>query len=162
MSLGPAGPRVIGPSLPGQEAPGPPERPPLIIARRAIEGLREVPVSEVFAIYGRTATAIPEPSEEYLNESDSESTYTPPPALGGEDGEYEVTIQFPCAEGSTILREDRVDPLLGMPRDLNGDGVIDAEDHADDYRILPVRIRVDWSDSSGARSFAICTTLLEE
>jgi hypothetical protein len=36
-----------------------------------------------------------------------------------------------------------------MPRDLNGDGVIDALNHADDYLILPVTLRLEWRGAAG-------------
>jgi hypothetical protein len=56
-------------------------------------------------------------------------------------------VQFPELDlggGNVALREDLADAALGMPRDLNGDGVQDAEDHSDDYIILPVRITLQW------------------
>lgn len=46
------------------------------------------------------------------------------------------------------LREDLVMPELGMPMDLNGDGVIDSDDHSGDYVVLPVLVRVRWDESS--------------
>ena len=52
------------------------------------------------------------------------------------------------------------DASLGMPRDLNGDGVIDSEDHAGDYVLLPVKVRVNWRGITGDRSFEVCTVLL--
>lgn len=59
------------------------------------------------------------------------------------------------------LREDTVDPNLGMPRDLNGDGVIDGLNHASDYVILPVRIEVKWSESGADRTHSEILTLTE-
>ena len=43
---------------------------------------------------------------------------------------------------------DVVDARLGMPRDLNGNGV-DGNDHAADYRILPVVVRFAWRGPGG-------------
>jgi len=43
------------------------------------------------------------------------------------------------------LREDVDDVELGMPRDLDFDGAIDALDHSADYAILPVRIVIEWT-----------------
>ena len=40
-------------------------------------------------------------------------------------------------------------PQLGTPRDLNGDGDVDQEDHSGDYQLLPVVVRVRWAGSSG-------------
>jgi hypothetical protein len=37
-----------------------------------------------------------------------------------------------------------------MPRDLNGDGVIDSVTNcATTYKILPVRVRVRWTGAAG-------------
>ena len=47
--------------------------------------------------------------------------------------------------GPAVLREDWVDAAFGLPQDLNGDGVIDAADHSDDYLILPVVVRFLWT-----------------
>jgi hypothetical protein len=34
-------------------------------------------------------------------------------------------------------------------RDLNGDGVVDDANHADDYTLLPVTVRVEWDGQNG-------------
>jgi hypothetical protein len=52
-----------------------------------------------------------------------------------------------------------VNASLGMPRDLTGDILIDNFDHAADYRILPVRVRVSWTGKSGPRSIELQTLL---
>jgi hypothetical protein len=57
------------------------------------------------------------------------------------------------------LHEDVQDESLGLPRDLNGDNVVDALDHSKDYLILPVRVRIDWKGGTGARQFEIVTQL---
>lgn len=59
------------------------------------------------------------------------------------------------------LREDAQDPDLGMPRDLNGDSLVDDEDHADDYILLPVRVRIEWEGMFGNRRFELFTQLGE-
>ena len=59
-------------------------------------------------------------------------------------------ISFPTVGGQ--LREDVEDASLGMPRDLNGDGLPpDSLDHSGDYVILPATIRVEWTGTSGDR-----------
>jgi prepilin-type N-terminal cleavage/methylation domain-containing protein len=52
------------------------------------------------------------------------------------------TISFPTSSGQ--LREDMTDAQLGMPRDLDADGVVDDANHANDYLLLPIRIRIEW------------------
>ncbi|MFT4540763.1 MAG: prepilin-type N-terminal cleavage/methylation domain-containing protein [Planctomycetota bacterium] len=59
------------------------------------------------------------------------------------------------------LREDFVDRELGMPRDLNGDGVIDDLNHASDYTILPLRVRVRWSGKSGEIEKSMVSVLID-
>jgi Tfp pilus assembly protein PilV len=64
----------------------------------------------------------------------------------------ECTIGLPTtldAAGNETLREDVVAPEYGLPCDLNGDGVIDSKNHAADYKILPLVIRLDWPIAGG-------------
>jgi len=61
-----------------------------------------------------------------------------------------------------VLREDIEDPLLGLPRDLNGDGIIDSENHAKDFVVLPVRVRVRWRGVTGIRTVEVCSLLLND
>jgi prepilin-type N-terminal cleavage/methylation domain-containing protein len=76
-----------------------------------------------------------------------------PDGLAGE-------ILFP-GDG-TALRENVADAELGMPRDLNADAQIDALDHAADYKVLPVRVRVRWRGAKGNAEFVLGTTLNNE
>ena len=64
-------------------------------------------------------------------------------------------------DGGSELREDLIDSELGMPRDLTGDNLIDGADHAQDYMILPVRVRVEWRGHCGERSFELVTLMTE-
>jgi prepilin-type N-terminal cleavage/methylation domain-containing protein len=57
------------------------------------------------------------------------------------------------------LREDVEDETLGMPRDLDGDNVVDALDHARSYLILPVRVRIEWKSGTSTRWFELVTQL---
>ena len=63
-------------------------------------------------------------------------------------------ITFPVGTPGE-LREDAEDARLGMPRDLNGDGVIDAANHAGNYRLLPVRVSVTWRGVNGLRTLTV-------
>jgi hypothetical protein len=60
-------------------------------------------------------------------------------------------VIFPTPEGQPgVLRENTTDSKLGMPRDLNGDGLINnLADYSTTYTILPVRVRVQWAGASG-------------
>ena len=66
--------------------------------------------------------------------------------------------------GSESLREFSVDPtfgpMMGMPKDLSGDGVVDANDHAADYTLLPVVVRIRWDGAMGQRETFFTTQLV--
>jgi hypothetical protein len=68
-------------------------------------------------------------------------------------------IVFPTDGAGTAIREDVPNPALGTPRDLNGDGLIDGNDHSADYRILPVIVRVRWLGRSGPGKLEFHTIL---
>ena len=83
-------------------------------------------------------------------------------SLGHGSTSYRLTadgvIRFP--ENSLgQLREDILMPELGMPQDLNGDGVIDNQDHSLDYRLLPVSISLTWRSKHGQRTMTFRTIL---
>lgn len=76
------------------------------------------------------------------------------------------TLRFPSLEsvltpGTWELREDVVDRRLGMPRDLNLDGLVDTLDHAGDYCLLPIQVEVRWRGKGGNRSHVVFTMLSE-
>jgi hypothetical protein len=77
------------------------------------------------------------------------------PVAGDADG-LVGRLEFP-GDGST-LREDFQDVELGPPRDLNGDGLVDQADHAGDYRVLPVRIVVEWNGIAGPSRLTATTS----
>lgn len=78
---------------------------------------------------------------------------------GGSDREVVGVSQ--SLMGKWMLREDMDLADLGMPRDLNGDTVIDALDHRYDSRVLPVCVRVSWKGRYGDRSMDVYTLLTE-
>lgn len=59
------------------------------------------------------------------------------------------------------LREDAVDERLGLPRDLDGDTLVDKLDHAADYVILPVMVQVEWQGVSGPRRLEMHSMLVD-
>ncbi len=76
------------------------------------------------------------------------------PALPGE-------VLFPAlASQPATLREDLTLPELGTPLDLNLDnGTIDSLDHASNYRLLPVLVRVRWLSMAGRGEVRLATVL---
>ena len=77
-------------------------------------------------------------------------------ALGGGGGAV-----APEPDPPWELREDYQDALWGMPRDLTGDSIIDAEDHAENYILLPVRVRIEWQGRVGPRTYEVLTMLAD-
>jgi type II secretory pathway pseudopilin PulG len=68
-------------------------------------------------------------------------------------------VVFPV--NGSELREDVDLPLLGMPHDLDGDGAIDAADHAGDYQLLPALVRVRWRSDTAPMLVELRTILAE-
>lgn len=111
-------------------------------ARRAIEELQGTDFSDIVAVW----SANPNFDVRGLT-----------PQAADADGMVGA-ISFPTVAGE--LREDVVDAGLGMPRDLDGDGAIDAADHTGDYAVLPVRVRLSWRGVSGDRNVDLTTILM--
>ncbi len=118
--------------------------------RAAAEELQAAPVTQAFASFNDDpnddpggAGAAPGSAFDVLGLS---------PQADDPDGRV-GRIVFPTVGGA--LREDLDDPGLGLPRDLSGDGVVDAADHADDYVVLPARVIVEWRGANGDRSLAV-------
>lgn len=126
-----------------------------IAAKEILERVRAIPVEEIFAAFNDT-----EDDDDLTSAGAPGSTFLlTRTTREGATATYTAEVLFPTADDPAALREDVEDALIGMPRDLNGDGVIDALNHAADYLILPIRIRVFWRGKTGTRTFEICTVL---
>jgi hypothetical protein len=119
-------------------------------AREMIESLRRAPFAQVLALYDADpsndpggAGSAPGRNFDVLGLSPRERD------ADGRVGE----VMFPTL--GNALREDVVDAELSMPRDLNSDGVVDDADHAADYRMLPVRIRLQWHARTADRTLVV-------
>jgi len=123
-------------------------------AESALENLKATDFSEVFERYNATAADDPAGPEASPGLNFAVSGLAP---LADDADGMAGRIEFP-GDG-LVLREDAVDAELGMPRDLDGDGLTDAADHADDYRILPVRAVIEWRAQGRARRFELVTVL---
>ena len=126
-------------------------------ARRMIENLRSEAFADLFVRHNGDPQDDPgapgsAPGKDFVVDGLSPWDRDP-------DG-FAGEILFPVnAATPAFLREDVVLPRLGMPRDLTGDGVIDAQDHAGDYLLLPVLVRVDWRSASGRGRVELRTML---
>ena len=127
-------------------------------ALRALERLQGVPFREIFANYDDwtgddAGLLVPARGPNF-----------PVRGLSPQDGDLDGAcgeVWFPTVVVDLVpqLREDVIDPALGMPRDLDSDGVVDALDHAGNFRLLPVRVRVQWRGVSGDRVLDVDTVL---
>ena len=61
----------------------------------------------------------------------------------------EIILPVQTVGGVVQVREDLQLPEIGLPRDLNGDGVTDALDHSADKLIMPVLVRLRWRGARG-------------
>ena len=70
-------------------------------------------------------------------------------------------IRFPMDE-TGVMHENIQDPSLGMPRDMNGDGIVeDLVDRSEDYTLLPVQVQVRWASRTGPRGLTVETFLAD-
>lgn len=126
-------------------------------ARCAMELMRSQPAVTVFAMYNAN------PTDDPAGAGTAPGRNFKVPGLDLRDGDIDGcagVILFPTIESS--LREDVVDAPLGMPRDLNGDKVIDGANHSADYVLLPVHVRVEWKGVSGDTSFDLYTQFVKQ
>jgi len=126
-------------------------------ARGMIETLHGVSFAEVFARYNSYAGDNPVIGTSPGPNFAVRGLQAAPGDADGLPGE----IIFPTTTvaGVPQLREDAAFTTLGMPRDLNGDNRVDNVNHANDYKILPVRVRVHWSGATGVRTLDAETVL---
>lgn len=125
-------------------------------AENVLEAMQAEVFREVFARFNAT-TADDPPG---VSPGDGFAVPGLNPLPGDADG-LAGQIEFPG--GGVQLLENIADPDLGMPRDLNGDGLPpDGLDHALDYLVLPVRVRVSWNGARGDSELIVTTTLNNE
>lgn len=122
-------------------------------ARSKLEEMRNHPFAQVFALYNDDPADDPAGAGTAPGSCFAVQDLSPPIA-----GACVGRITFPTIGKG--LREDLADDNLGMPRDLNGDDVVDSESHAGDCIILPIRVTLEWtpaSGKSGKRNFTLYT-----
>lgn len=135
-------------------------------AMNQIERMHSEPFQELFAVYNG------DPSDDPLGPGTAAGRHFAVEGLnactGDPDGlPGEVVVPSTAAGGlvmvgagpKLVLREDATIAELGLPRDLNGDVLIDDRDHAEDYILLPVIVRVTWEGRGGRREIAMPTIL---
>ncbi|HLX63123.1 MAG TPA: type II secretion system protein [Planctomycetota bacterium] len=104
------------------------------IARQKFAELQAAPFASVFNYYGPSST---------------KGTFTVDPALNLQNGVG--TITFPV-NSSGNLDETVVDANMGMPMDLDGNGKSTDTNVSGTYTLLPVRINLTWTSTTGTRT----------
>lgn len=128
-------------------------------ARARIEEMQDGDFADVFARFNS------DPSDDPLGAGSAEGSDFSVAGLDPvpDDGDGLIgEIVFPGIDvggGDLELQETQVLPELGMPHDLNGDGVPDSADRSGDYALLPVLVRVEWRGKSGTNKVEIKTIL---
>lgn len=130
-------------------------------ARDAVEALHEADFFDLFRLYN------PDPGDDPGGPGTAPGTFFAVAGLTAPPGRPAVgRIAFPTsvpdpASTRCELREDLEDRRLGMPRDLDLDGQVDALDHGGDYCVLPFLVEVEWQGSRGRRSYRLYSMLSE-
>lgn len=123
-----------------------------------VEELHAVPFGEAFALYNGVGYDDPEGNATAPGNTFQVEGLEP---IVAADGTVLPVGQVLMPSSTGVLREDMTLEELGMPRDLDGDLVIDDVDHSRDYMVLPVIVRVSWESRVGPRSFQMQTMLAE-
>lgn len=123
-------------------------------SRSLVESMRAQPFEQVWALYNA------DPGDDPAGAGTAPGAgfaVTGLSAVPGDADGLVGRVVFPEIGGE--LREDSAEVDLGMPRDLDLDGAQDGDDHALDYRVLPVLVRVEWRGKGPARRVDLYTTI---
>jgi type II secretory pathway pseudopilin PulG len=122
-------------------------------ARNVLEALQSEDFPTAFARFNATTADDPAIGASPGNAFDAAGLDARPGDLDGRVG----SIEFP-GDGVQLL-ENVIDAELGMPRDLGGAPGVDPNDHAPDYALLPVLLRVQWRGAGGIQQVTLAATL---
>lgn len=126
-------------------------------ARLTVESMRAQALANVFAMYNTTAVDDPggmvSPGANFA----VTGLTARPGDIDGMAGE--ILFPITMVGGLPELRETLVDADFGMPADLTGEGTIDAANHAANYKMLPVIVRVQWTGVGGPGAIEFQTIL---
>ena len=125
-------------------------------AQNLLEDIRRVPFAQVFATFNEDP--LDDPGGAGTAPGNTFDVLGLTPLRDAQDGIVGRVI-LPAGRGP--LREDVELPELGMPRDLNGDHVVDSADRVKDYVVLPVRVHIEWQGRHGRRELNLTTMLAD-
>ncbi len=129
-------------------------------ARSMVQTLMSTPQAQVFALYNSSSQDDPMGPGSAPGANFAVAGLSPQP-LDGDGMAGQISFPTSAAGGALALRENLPDTRFGTPRDLNGDGAIDALDHAGDYRLLPISVVVAWQGANGPRQVRLRTLLAD-
>ncbi len=110
--------------------------------RMQLEDMHALPFAQLFRSYND------DPSDDPAGPGSAPGAWFQVEGLKAPAGARGVGhVTFPTVGGK--LDESVVDEALGMPHDLNGDGLVDNDDHSADAIILPVRVELEWRSKCG-------------
>ena len=123
-------------------------------AQRMLEQLHAMPCREVVSTFNQN------PSDDIGGAGTAPGQNFAVAGLNPRDGDPDglagrIRLALEDSGADQIVKEDLALPSFGLPRDLNGDGAIDGDDHAADYIIMPVRVLVEWTGASGDRAIEV-------
>jgi prepilin-type N-terminal cleavage/methylation domain-containing protein len=123
-------------------------------ARRVLEEIRSLPLEDVLKTYND------DPADDldgYDTAAGNLFDLTSLAAPVGEEGGAKVEVVLPLSAGE--LLENLTNTTLGTIGDLDGDSKIDGKDHIEDFKVLPMAIRVRWKGAGGDRELTLHTIL---
>lgn len=127
--------------------------------RSVVQTLKSASFVEAFSLFNAA------PSDDPGGVGTAPSANFPVPGLHAAPGDPDGMpgeILFPTtASAPGVLRENIPDPRFGTPRDLNGDGAIDGANHAGNYILLPVIVRVRWAGAAGVATYEARTLVAQ-
>lgn len=125
-------------------------------AWNVLEQMRAEPFEELFARYNS------DPGDDPGGSGTAPGAHFDVPGLDPQEADEdglpgEVILPEATSRDGSQLREDLELGRLSLPRDLNGDLLVDGLDHAEDYIVLPVTVRIAWEGATGRREFEMTT-----
>jgi type II secretory pathway pseudopilin PulG len=128
----------------------------LSAAQGTLERMRGEPFEQLFARYNQDA------SDDPAGPGSAPGADSAVPGLDPQPGDADgMALEIVLPAVGPELFEDEAVALFSLPRDLDMDGTVDAADHAGDYRVLPVLVRVSWRGRTGSRTIQLLTTIAD-
>ena len=121
-------------------------------ARRILEIMRSQNFQQIFALYN--ASIVDDPG----GPGTAFGPHFSVPGLSAQTGDADGFVgEVRFAWPGPAMSEQSVDEPLGFPRDISGNGAVDNVDHASNYILVPVEVRLRWGGPAGDRTLSVFT-----